>query len=75
MRKLHQQMEIKGRKFWMIPIPQEYKKWLEKNDLELVDVDVAYSFDVKAPLIVTPKSPNYTGDLAKFPEVAEKLGI
>lgn len=72
---MHQQMEIRGRKYWMIPIPQEYKEWLEENELELVDVDVEYSLDLKSPLIVTPKSPSYTGDLAKFPEIAEKLGI
>ena len=75
MKKIHQQMPIKGRKYSTIPIPQEYREWLEKNDLELLDVDVAFSLEVDAPLVITPKCHNYKGDMAKFDELDKKLEI
>ena len=74
----HQQMEveerrIRGRKHLVIPIPDRYIDWLRSLELELIDVTVSFQYDLHAPIIVEPKSPNYTGDLARFPEWSAKM--
>ena len=74
----HQEMDIeerkiRGRKHFVIPIPERYINWLRSLELELTDVEVCFQYDLNAPIVVEPKSRDYTGDLAKWPEHLAKM--